>query len=188
MRNSEYEVLDLIRERWSPKAFSNEKVEMDEIMALLEAATMAPSCYNEQPWRFVVFHEDDQVERVKTFLSDKNKLWNGPVRSYVLFLHTESFAYNGKENKWAGFDTGAAWAMLSLEAQRRGIVTHAMAGFARQALKQHLEIHEDLNPIALVAIGKRGKTEDLDPSLREGEQLRPRKPVDEMVLRVRLEE
>jgi nitroreductase len=149
---------------------------------------MAPSCFNEQPWRFIIFHEDEQVEQMKHFLSDRNKLWNKPVRSYILLLVKNEFEYNGKENKWAQFDTGAAWGILSLEAQRRGIITHAMAGFARSAVIQHLNIHEDLTPIALVAVGKTGNIEALDETFREGEKPGERKPIDDVMIECCFEE
>lgn len=188
MRKSDYEVLELARTRWSPKAYRDEKVPLEEVRALIEAATMAPSCYNEQPWRFIIFQDDDQVEKMKTFLTDANKLWNGPVRNYVLILTRDVFEYNGKENKWSSFDAGAAWGMFSLEAERRGLITHAMAGFARKAVKQYLDIHEQMTPLALIAVGKYGDPEQLEASLQEKEHPKTRKSVDEVVLDIRFED
>lgn len=51
-RKFDYEIMSEIKERWSPRAFDSKKVSRDEIMSLLEAARFAPSCFNEQPWRF----------------------------------------------------------------------------------------------------------------------------------------
>jgi nitroreductase len=187
MRDTKYDIMELARTRWSPRAFSNVKIPLEEIRAVIEAATMAPSCFNEQPWRFVIFYEDDQVEKMKTFLSDNNKIWNKLVRSYILILRDNKFHYNGNDNKWAGFDTGAAWGMLSLEAERRGLITHAMAGFARKAIVQYLEIH-DLTAIALVAIGKYGNLEDLEEPFRSKETPNTRKPIDEVILDKRFED
>ena len=46
---------DMIQARWSPRAFDPDKpVSHDDLLALLEAARWAPSCFNDQPWRFVV--------------------------------------------------------------------------------------------------------------------------------------
>ncbi len=188
MRESKYDVMKLARKRWSPRAFSDEKIPMEEIRAVIEAATMAPSCFNEQPWRFVIFYEDDQVEKMKTFLSDNNRIWNRPVRSYILILRHNKFKYNGNDNKWAGFDTGAAWGMLSLEAERRGLITHAMAGFARKAVVQYLEFQEELTAITLVAIGTYGRVEDMEEPYKSQEHPNTRKSIDEVILDKRFED
>lgn len=166
MRKTQYDVLELAKRRWSPRDFGDEKVVIEDIYAVIEAATLAPSCFNEQPWRFVVFHDDEQVKKMKTFLSDGNKIWNENVRSYILILSKKKFDRGGKENKWANFDTGTAWGYLSLEAQKRGLITHAMAGFARKSVAQYLEISEDFTPITLVAIGKYRIKDDWQPNTR----------------------
>ena len=49
-----YPVHDLIKKRWSPRAFSEEPVSRTQVFQLLEAARWAASSYNDQPWRFVV--------------------------------------------------------------------------------------------------------------------------------------
>lgn len=46
---------ELIQTRWSPRAFDPDKlVSRDDLLALMEAARWASSCFNDQPWRFVV--------------------------------------------------------------------------------------------------------------------------------------
>ncbi|MBN2260396.1 MAG: nitroreductase family protein [Clostridiales bacterium] len=182
MRKVENEILDLIEMRWSPRAFSDEKVALEEIYALIEAASLAPSCFNEQPWRFIVFYDDDQVEKLKGFLSDKNKLWNKSVRTYILILTKKHFDHDRKDNKWAEFDSGTAWGFLSLEAERRGLITHAMAGFARNAVIQHLDIHEDFTPIALIAVGKYGDVNLLDEIFKSSEKSSERLPYKKLII------
>ena len=54
-------------------------------------------------------------------------------------------------------DAGAAWENLALEACFRGIVTHGMEGFDYQRARQELEIPEDYDVMAMIAIGKRGQ-------------------------------
>ncbi len=166
MRKTQYDVLELAKKRWTPRDFSDEIVDLEDIYAVIEAATLAPSCFNEQPWRFVVFYDEIQVKKMKTFLSDGNKVWNENVRSYILILAKKNFDRGDKENKWANFDTGTSWGYLSLEAQRRGLITHAMAGFARKAVAQYLDISENFTPITLVAIGKLRIKDDFQPNTR----------------------
>ena len=47
----DHEVLDLVAERWSPRAFADRPVEPEKIRQMLEAARWTMSSYNEQPWR-----------------------------------------------------------------------------------------------------------------------------------------
>ena len=49
-------ILDLVKQRKSIRDFIDAPVEREKIMMCLEAARLAPSAYNSQPWRFVVIH------------------------------------------------------------------------------------------------------------------------------------
>jgi nitroreductase len=51
--DAQYTVDDLIRGRWSRRAFSNRTVEQDKLLILLEATRWGASSYNEQPWSFI---------------------------------------------------------------------------------------------------------------------------------------
>ena len=50
---------ELIRSRWSPRAYSEQSVEQEKLLSLLEAARWAPSSYNHQPWSFIIATKDD---------------------------------------------------------------------------------------------------------------------------------
>lgn len=52
--NTQYPIHELLRRRWSPVAFSERLVPREDLCSLLEAARWAPSCYNGQPWHFIV--------------------------------------------------------------------------------------------------------------------------------------
>ncbi|HPO10709.1 MAG TPA: nitroreductase family protein, partial [bacterium] len=51
---TDHPVMDVIKRRWSPRAISNRPVEPEKLRIVLEAARWAPSCYNNQSWRFLV--------------------------------------------------------------------------------------------------------------------------------------
>jgi nitroreductase len=178
-----YDIMDSIKERWSPRAFKATPVKEEDLRALVEAAGYAPSCFNEQPWRFVLFHEAGQVARLKSYLAAANREWNQEVPAYVLFLYDKQFTHNGKDNRWAAFDTGTAWGYFSLEAHRRGLVTHAMAGFSRSALAEALAIPDNLELIALVAVGEYGDPSRLPETYRLREQPGTRRSLEESLLK-----
>lgn len=74
-RDFNVEILKEIKERWSPRAFSTEKIDDKDIMGLLEAARYAPSCFNEQPWRFIVAKSDEELDKMRSIIVDSNRVW-----------------------------------------------------------------------------------------------------------------
>lgn len=153
MRDFNYDIMDEIKNRWSPRSFKGDPVEEDYLLQMIDAARFAPSCFNEQPFRYVIFASSEEVKLAKDHLLEGNKEWNQTVPAYIGILYNKSFSRNGKENKWAAFDTGTSWGFLALEAVHLGLVTHAMAGFKRKLLREALGIPEDFEFIALVAVG-----------------------------------
>ena len=63
-RITQYPLLKEIQERWSARAFSTRSVQQDDLYALIEAASLAPSAMNEQPWRFILGDNPDEKDRL----------------------------------------------------------------------------------------------------------------------------
>jgi len=179
-----HNIMQEIKERWSPHAFSSEKISEEDLKATLESASYAPSCFNEQPWRFLVASKEKEVNLMCSLLTEKNQRWAKYAPVLILILAHRYFAYNGKENRWHQFDTGTAWGYLSLEAQKRGLITHGMAGFNRKLTRETLNISEDYEIIAVIAIGKMGNKEDLDDDFKNEEFPNTRRPLKESVWRL----
>jgi nitroreductase len=90
---------------------------------------------------------------------------------------------NGTPNRNAFYDTGAATALLSVEATARGLAVHQMAGFDPAKAKQVFDIPEDWEPIAAIAIGYPGDPNSLPQKLHDREIApRTRKPLSEFVM------
>ena len=176
-----YDILNEIKTRWSSRAYKNSPVTHDAVMALFEAARYAPSCFNEQPWRFILAETESDRVRIGSVLTEQNKLWalRAPVLAAVIVKKT--FTLDGKVNYWSQFDAGAAWGYLSLEAEKRGLAVHAMGGFDRDAAADVLAVLPDYCVMAVIAIGVRGTRDSLPESLREREQPGTRKELDEIV-------
>jgi len=182
-REFNFEIMTQIKERWSPRAFSSEKIEEEDINAILEAARYAPSCFNEQPWRFIVAKEEVELAKMLDILTPQNQIWakNAPV--LLLILSKKTFELDGRENYWNMFDTGTAWGYLSLEAQRRGLITHAMGGFSKAKASEAYNISEQYTIIAVVAVGKYGNFNELPDALKEREVPETRKALDEIIIK-----
>ena len=175
----------LIRDRWSPRAFLEKAVEAHVLRRLFEAARWAPSSNNEQPWTYLVAAKEnsEEFERMLSVLVDFNAGWARHAPVLALAVSRMTFHNDGKPNRNAFYDTGAASALLSMEATAEGLVVHQMAGFDDKKAKQVFEIPAGCEPIAALAIGYPGDPESLPGKLRDREVApRTRKPLTEIVM------
>ena len=174
----------LIHQRWSPRAFSGRAIEPGLLERLMEAARWAPSCYNEQPWRFVVAHASNAegFAGILSTLVPFNQSWAKSAAVLGIAIASTHFANNGKPNDWARYDTGQAMAQLTIQAEFEGLKVHQMGGFDPAACAQVLGIPEGFVAAAAFAIGYEGDPATLDPQMQPGElALSERKPLAELV-------
>lgn len=177
-------LLPAIAERWSPYAFSSNRVEAEELRAVMEAARWAASSDNAQPWAFVVAerHNADQFERLLQPLVPANREWvqYAPVVGYSVARMT--FEQNGQPNRHAFHDTGMALASLMIQAAHLHLHVHPMAGFDVEKARLAMELPKGLEPVAAFALGYLGNAQDLPERLRPRDAVRrPRKPVETFV-------
>lgn len=170
---TELPLIDAIAKRWSPRAFAVDKM-LDEqaIATLLEAARWTPSCFNEQPWRFLLANKAQDAEthaKLLDCLVPKNQEWaqNAPV--LLVFAAQEAFTHNQKPNAWADYDTGAAAMALSLQANAMGLVCHQMGGFDAEKITSTFALSASVKPIAVMAIGYEGELSVLSAEFQERE-------------------
>lgn len=182
---TDYPINELIGRRWSPRAFEEGRaVEREKVLTLLEAARWSPSCFNDQPRRFLVFDGSDMaaLDRARGCLTEGNA-WARKAPVLMLSVARETFEQNGKPNRWAQHDTGLATENLLLEAVEVGLAAHPMAGYDAERARSEFGIPEGFTPIAMIAIGYpyRGKLEELDEKLRTKELAsRERKAIGEI--------
>jgi nitroreductase len=179
-----FPVHDLIRDRWSPRAFAKKLVEPSVLASLFEAARWAPSSNNEQPWAYLVATKEEKENFAKTLsvLVEFNAGWAKEAPVLMITVSRLNFQ-NGTPNRNAFYDTGAATALLSVEATARGLAVHQMAGFDPAKAKQVFDIPEDWEPIAAIAIGYPGDPNSLPQKLHDREIApRTRKPLSEFVM------
>ena len=179
-----YPLHELLRDRWSPLAFADRPVERETLAALFEAARWAPSCYNEQPWTFVVATRDDSVafDRLAACLVDANRVWAARAPVLMLAIAKLHFGQNRRENRHAWYDLGQAMAHLTVQAGASGLLVHQMAGFDPAEARQTYGIPESHEAAAMAALGYYGNLADLPNSLRQRETApRQRRPLEQIV-------
>lgn len=180
-RTFDYPILDVIQKRWSPRAFSNQKVDSQQLNQLLEAMRYAPSSSNEQPWRVIVASSEATKAKLQAALVEGNREWaqHAPV---LMALCAQTITSSGKPNRYAHFDVGAAWAFLALEATHLNLRVHAMGGFDRQAVHESFNLDPNLDVVALIALGHQGEAQQLSEALQAREHPNARKSRDEICL------
>ena len=178
------DIHDLLARRWSCRAFDASKaVSREQIVALLEAARWAPSCYGDEPWRFIVWDRNaDAAAWQKAFdcLVEWNQNWvkNAPV--LLLATANSQFRKNGAPNRWGQYDTGAASENLCLQAVASGLMAHQMGGFDEEKTRRAFDIPAEFALMAMIAVGYQGEPEVLNDELKELElAARERTPLGE---------
>ncbi|KKP35920.1 MAG: Nitroreductase [candidate division TM6 bacterium GW2011_GWF2_32_72] len=181
-RVAPFKVADLFINRWSPRAMSGESITDFELMSLFEAARWAPSSYNNQPWRFIYAKRDSKNwSKFFDLLVDFNKQWAKNAAALVLLISRKKFEYNDKPSRTHELDAGAASENFSLQGFLNGLVVHGMEGFDYDKSREVLGIPEDYTILAMYAVGKPGKKEDLSKELQEREEMSDRKKIEEFV-------
>jgi nitroreductase len=182
---TDHPIADLISHRWSPRAFDKKPVPHPVLRSLFEAARWAPSSSNEQPWAFLVAtaEQPEEFAKMTGVLVEFNQGWAKNAAVLALAVSQLAFAKTGAPNRNAQYDTGAASALLSVEATSRGLFVHQMAGFDPQKARQVFGIPAGWDALAVLAIGYPGDPGSLPQPLQEREQApRTRKPLTEFVM------
>jgi nitroreductase len=169
----------LFLNRWSPRAYLAKPVAAQDLRAVLEAARWAPSCFNEQPWRFIVAQQPQDLERLRGCLTAKNRAWADRVPVLLVVISHPRFALDQSPNRWHDFDAGTAWGYLALEAWRRGLAAHGMGGFSMKKVRETFGIPEDWGVHAVVALGYPGSKAQLPAELQETETPSTRRPLEQ---------
>jgi nitroreductase len=181
---TDYPISKFLVERWSPYAFADREVALDDIRSLFEAARWAPSSYNEQPWSFFVATKDDpeEFERLLSCLVEANQAWAKAAPVLALGVVSLRFSRNNKENRAAIHDLGLAAANLVVEATTRGLFVHQMIGILPAKAREVYKIPEGCEAWTAMAIGYRAEASQLPDSLKERDLTpRQRKPLSQFV-------
>ena len=176
---------ELIRNRWSPRAFAETSISPDALRSIFEAARWAPSSNNEQPWAYIVATKDDAGDFAKmvSVLVEFNQNWAKHAAALALSVAHRNWQKDGKPNRHALYDVGSATAQLTFEANSRGVFVHQMAGFDADKARETFAIPADWEPVAALALGFPGDPASLPALLRDRELgPRTRKPLHDFVM------
>ncbi|MBK8225680.1 MAG: nitroreductase family protein [Flavobacteriales bacterium] len=184
---TEHDVHPLIKQRFSPRAFSSEALTDQELLALFEAGSWAPSSMNEQPWRFRYAHRGSSgFESLRATFSAGNQPWAPNAAAIIAVSARTHHERNGATNATWQFDAGLAVGSLLLQATSMGVHGHILGGFNHDAAIELLGIDKEKEAIiCLLVLGRLGPAESLpEPYLTRERTPRSRKPVSEIASRI----
>ncbi|MGE3690028.1 MAG: nitroreductase family protein [Novosphingobium sp.] len=178
-------ILPILSDRWSPRSFDGSPLSGKDLALILEAASLAPSAFNYQPWAFLyALRGDPNWDRFLSLLIPFNQSWAKDSGALVFIvsdtlMRKESGAQPSLSHS---FDCGAAWVQAALQATAMGYHTHAMSGIDFENAVKELCIPDGFRLEAAFAIGRKASPERLPEGLREREAPSARKPLDQIAV------
>ncbi len=167
---------ELVLKRRSYRKLKPFNVEPSVIKDLIEIAKLAPSCDNNQPWRFVFIFDDKKLKAMKEVFHEKNK-WVENASLLVGVFSKQDLDCKIEDREYYLFDTGIAVSFMILRATEMGLVAHPTSYYNENEAKKIMNIPKDMKLITVLVIGKLEDREKLEltPDQEAAEFERPRR-------------
>jgi nitroreductase len=146
-------VLDIMKSRRSVRKYKSEPIPEDVLNKVLEAARVAPSGKNFQPWKFIIVR--DMKKRGELAVASRNQSFvaQAPVVIVACGFPDRSYQYQGNYMKSWPIDVSIAVDHLMLMAWEEGLGTCWIGAFRENEVKQILSIPDDVRVLALTPLG-----------------------------------
>ena len=165
-----------IHERRAYRSLSPIEITDDVIEDLAHSAQLAPSCFNNQPWRFVFVRDPKMLERMHEALSSGN-IWARAASMIIAVFSKPEDDCIIRDRIYHQFGCGLAAGFLILRATELGLVAHPIAGYSPKKTREILGIPGEYQVITLIIVGKH--SEQISPVLSDdqvtSEKKRPRR-------------
>ena len=168
LADTDFPIHNLLARRWSARSFSTKSVEKSKLFSILEAARWAPSSRNEQPWRYIIFTNEnpDKLHHAQTVLLEINSYAKrAPI--LICAITKKTYSDNQNYNRLHFHDLGAANENMFLESFNQGLIMHEMGGFNREKAREIFKIPDDYEVGIMIAIGYQDSHEILPERYRE---------------------
>ncbi|MGL9759394.1 MAG: nitroreductase family protein [Wolbachia sp.] len=155
---SKQDLLSLMKARHSGRSYDPTRaISQKEMNILIEAVRLTPSCFGDEPWRYIICNKQSNQNAWKKLLDcldESNQKWAKDAQILTISLSAKNFRKQGKgENFCANHDTGAANYALMLQATAIGLMAHQMGGFDRDKIVERFDISDDFNVMSVIAVG-----------------------------------
>ncbi len=182
-------VQETIEKRRAYRSLDSVTITKELLDDLARAAQLAPSCFNNQPWRFVFAYDAEILQQLCAAMS-KSNVWPTDASMIIAVFSHRDLDCKIKGRDYYLFDTGMTTAFIILRATELNLVAHPIAGFNEDKVREILNIPNEMTVITLVIVGKHAA--QIKPTLTEKqaatEAARPeRKPLTEFAFMNRYE-
>lgn len=158
------DVMQAIKERRAYRSLVPVEITEDLIKDLAGSAGLAPSCFNNQPWRFVFVRDPEVLKRMHEALSQGNEWAHAASMIIAVFSKKEDDCMI-RDREYHQFDCGLGAGFLIMRATELGLVAHPIAGYSPKKTKEILGIPEEYQVITLIIVGKH--SDEISPILSE---------------------
>lgn len=144
--------LELCDARYSVRSYTPQPVEREKLEYILNAARLAPSAVNFQPWYFIVVREEENREKIQECY---HRDWFKSAPCYIIICsdHTQSWKRKVDGKDFGDIDASIAVEHISLAATSLGLGTCWVCNFDPALLKNNFGIPQDIEPIAILPVG-----------------------------------
>ena len=164
------ELFEALQQRQSCRNYSTKAVEMEKLTKMIEAAQIAPSACNSQPWSFVVVTSPEKVKEVteNILTSGMNKFCE-KVQAYISIAEEPAYLRGDTANpKYAHGDMGMAVENLCLAATAQGLSTCIMGAFGDpDKMKTTLGLPSETNLRLILSVGYAAEDDKIRPKNRK---------------------
>lgn len=153
--------IELITKRQSVREYSNREVEIEKIEKCLEAARLAPSASNSQPWKLILVNDADLVKKVaaatfSSMVSFNKFTLQAPALLVMVIERPRVITQVGgflKNREFPLIDIGIAAEHFCLQAAELGLGTCMMGWFGEKAIKKLLGIPKNKRLGLIISLG-----------------------------------
>lgn len=144
--------LSIARRRYSSRHYSQQPVEREKLLTVLEAARIAPSAVNYQPWLFIVLEHETELAKIRACYS---RDWFADVPLVIVCCcdHRQSWKRKRDGKDHGDIDLAIAVDHMTLAAASVGLATCWVCNFDADAAAAALDLPKEVEPVVLLPIG-----------------------------------
>ena len=146
-------VLEVIKKRQSIRKYKEDLVPEEALMRVVEAARLAPSGKNLQPWKFIIVRDKVLKEKLAHASAEQFFIAKAPVIIVGCGFPDNCYARMGRYMKSWPVDVTIALEHLILQAQEEGFGTCWIGSFEEEEVKAILNIPRNVRVLALTPLG-----------------------------------
>ncbi len=165
----------LLNERRAYRSLEPFEISEEMLEELGKAAQLMPSCFNNQPWRFVFVKDEPNLNLLKNEALSKGNAWARHASMIVVVFSKKEFDCVIGDRLYYQFDSGMATAAVILKATELNLVAHPIAGFSPKKVREIVNIPPEYEVITLLIVGKKRLefTPEMSDHQRQTEEKRP---------------